>query len=179
MIYCIPGMILLQLYDIIPEYHTPGVSCHLKYISSFEDACNGGQATGDPEPFLVTVETWCPPLWPLTMSSAAHHAVLLEPTSGHGSSGRCALAFLCSASLAEKVDFAHSLFDFGLEGDLSLPEVTILLRTVLIACAKVVPPFPFPLQLPLVLLSVLSLMLVVFFIVCDDADGDPDDDVCC
>lgn len=54
------------------------------------------------------------------------------------------MAFLCSASLTEKVDFAHSLFDFGLQGDLSLPEVTILLRTVLIACSKVsVPPLPF------------------------------------
>ncbi|CAM9856392.1 unnamed protein product, partial [Scytosiphon promiscuus] len=30
----------------------------------------------------------------------------------------------------------HSLFDFRLEGDLSLPEVTILVRTALIACAK-------------------------------------------
>eukprot|EP00752_Nemacystus_decipiens_P009768 g8724.t1 len=48
----------------------------------------------------------------------------------------CALALLCSATLAEKVDFMHSLFDFGLDGDLSLPEVTILVRTALIACAK-------------------------------------------
>lgn len=31
----------------------------------------------------------------------------------------------------------HSLFDFGLDGDLSLPEITILVRTALIACAKV------------------------------------------
>ncbi|CAM9516779.1 unnamed protein product [Ectocarpus sp. 6 AP-2014] len=30
----------------------------------------------------------------------------------------------------------HSLFDFGLDGDLHLPEVTILVRTALIACAK-------------------------------------------
>lgn len=50
---------------------------------------------------------------------------------------RCALALLCSAALAEKVDFMHSLFDFGSDGDLSLPEVTILVRTALIACAKV------------------------------------------
>ena len=31
----------------------------------------------------------------------------------------------------------HSLFDFSFEGDLRLPEVTILVRTALIACAKV------------------------------------------
>ena len=55
---------------------------------------------------------------------------------------RCAFALLCSATLAEKVDFMHSLFDFGSDGDLSLPEVTILVRTALIACAKVrTPPF--------------------------------------
>eukprot|EP00903_Cladosiphon_okamuranus_P013365 g12456.t1 len=48
----------------------------------------------------------------------------------------CALALLSSVSVAEKVDFMHSLFDFGLDGDLSLPEVTILVRTALIACAK-------------------------------------------
>lgn len=50
---------------------------------------------------------------------------------------RCAFALLCSATIAEKVDFMHSLFDFGLDGDLHLPEVTILVRTALIACAKV------------------------------------------
>lgn len=47
------------------------------------------------------------------------------------------MALLSSASLAEKVDFAHSLFDFGLDGDLNLAEVTVLLRTVLLAGAKV------------------------------------------
>lgn len=50
---------------------------------------------------------------------------------------RCALALVCSATLAEKVDFMHSLFDFRSDGDLTLPEVTILVRTALIACAKV------------------------------------------
>eukprot|EP00904_Undaria_pinnatifida_P013872 jgi/Undpi1/9615/HiC_scaffold_27.g12071.m1 len=48
----------------------------------------------------------------------------------------CAMALLSSATPAEKVDFMHSLFDFGFDGDLRLPEVTILMRTALIACSK-------------------------------------------
>ena len=52
---------------------------------------------------------------------------------------RCAFALLCSASIEDKVDFAHSLFDFRSEGDLNLDEVTILLRTTLLASAKVSP----------------------------------------
>lgn len=47
------------------------------------------------------------------------------------------MALLSSATPAEKVDFMHSLFDFGFDGDLRLPEVTILMRTALIACSKV------------------------------------------
>lgn len=54
------------------------------------------------------------------------------------------MALLCSASLADKVDFAHSLFDFNCQGDLGLAEVTILLRTALLACQKVSDTEDFP-----------------------------------
>ncbi|CAM9573974.1 unnamed protein product [Choristocarpus tenellus] len=47
------------------------------------------------------------------------------------------MALLSSASSFDKVNFAHSLFDFVGEGDLNIDETTILLRTALVGCGKI------------------------------------------